>query len=97
MASEPVAEPLARQIDVNPQALESGLAKLVLTLIELLRKLLERQALRRVEGGSLTDEETERIGETFMNLEKRMHEVAAVFGLKVEELNLDLGPLGDLM
>ena len=93
----PVGEALSRHIDVNPESVEVGLARLVLTVIELLRRLLERQALRRIEGGSLADEEIERLGETFMNLEKRMHEVAAAFGLKVDELNLDLGPLGDLM
>lgn len=90
-------EALAPRIDVNPATVEAGLAKLVLTVIELLRRVVERQALRRIEGGSLTDEEIERLGDTLMKLEKRMHEVADIFGLKVDELNLDLGPLGDLM
>jgi hypothetical protein len=73
------------------------LAKLVLTLIELLRKLLEKQAMRRIDAGSLTEEEIERIGETLMKLENKMQELKGVFGLKDEELNINLGPLGDLM
>jgi len=58
---------------------------------------MERQALRRIEAGSLSDEETERLGQTFMKLEARMEELKRVFGLEDEELNLNLGPLGDLM
>jgi CRISPR/Cas system-associated endonuclease Cas1 len=76
---------------------ERGLAKLVLTLIELLRQLMERQALRRIEAGSLSDEEIERLGQTFMKLDTRMEELQQIFGLEDEELNLNLGPLGDLM
>jgi hypothetical protein len=76
---------------------ERGLAKLVLTLIELLRQLLERQAIRRVEGGSLTDDQAERLGQAFMQLEQRMEELKRTFGLEHEELNLNLGPLGNLM
>ncbi len=88
---------LGKKIDANPEDVEKGLAKLVLTLIELIRKLMEKQAMRRVEGGSLTDEEIERIGETLMKLEDKMQELKEVFGLEDEELNLNLGPLGDLM
>jgi hypothetical protein len=73
------------------------LAKLVLTLIELIRKLLEKQAMRRVEAGSLSEEEIENVGETLMKLENKMDELKGIFGLKDEELNLSLGPLGDLM
>jgi hypothetical protein len=73
------------------------LAKLVLTLVELIRKLLEKQAMRRIEGGSLGEEEIEGIGETLMKLENKMKELKEIFGLKDEELNLNLGPLGDLM
>lgn len=69
----------------------------MLTLIELLRQLLEKQAIRRVEGGSLTDEEIERLGETFMKLERKMSELKEIFGLQDEDLNLNLGPLGDLL
>ena len=88
---------LPKKIDANPQTVEKGLAKLVLTLIELIRKLLEKQAMRRVEAGSLSDEEVERVGETLMKLENKMEELKEIFDLKNEELNLNLGPLGDLM
>ena len=87
---------LPRRINADPEGLEKGLAKLVLTLVELLRQLLERQALARIEGGSLCDEEIERLGQTFMKLEARMAELKITFGLEGEELNLNLGPLGDL-
>ena len=87
----------AERINIDPKNVEKGLAKLVLTLIELLRKLLEKQAMRRIDAGSLTEEEIERIGETLMKLENKMQELKGVFGLKDEELNINLGPLGDLM
>jgi len=85
------------RIDANPTNVEKGMAKLVLTLVELIRKLMEKQAMRRVEAGSLADEEIERIGETLMTLENKMQELKEIFGLRDEELNLNLGPLGDLM
>jgi len=88
---------LPKRIDANPKNVEKGLAKLVLTLIELIRKLLEKQAMRRVEASSLSEEEIERVGETLMKLENKMKELKQIFGLKDEELNLNLGPLGDLM
>ncbi len=94
---ERVADCLPDRIDAGPEKVERGLAKLVLTLIELLRQLLERQAMRRMEGGALTEEEVERMGLTFMQLEKKMEELKAHFGLEGEELNIHLGPLGDLM
>ncbi len=84
-------------VEANPENVERGLAKLVLTLVELIRKLLEKQAMRRVNGGSLTDEEIERIGQTLMKLEDKMKELKIVFGLEDEDLNINLGPLGDLM
>ena len=89
--------PLPRKINADPDRVEQGLSKLVLTLIELIRRLLERQALRRVEGGTLSDEEIERLGETFIKLEEKMAELKIIFGLEGEELNIDLGPLGNLM
>jgi hypothetical protein len=92
-----VGEALSRRVNTDPEKLEKGLAQLVLTLIELLRQLMERQALRRIEGGTLTTEETERLGRTFMALEERMEELKREFGLEDEDLNLNLGPLGDLM
>jgi len=88
---------LPEKIDANSENVEKGLAKLVLTLIELIRKLLEKQAMRRVEAGSLSEEEIERAGETLLKLENKMKELKQIFGLKDEELNLNLGPLGDLM
>jgi len=94
---EKLQDALPKRIDANPKNVEKGLAKLVLTLVELIRKLLEKQAMRRMEGGSLSDEEIERIGETLMKLENKMQELKETFGLKDEELNLNLGPLGDLM
>ncbi len=94
---EQVSNILPRRIEANPDNVDKGLAKLVLTLIELIRKLMEKQAMRRVEHGSLTEEEVERVGETLMKLEQKMGELKKVFGLKDEDLNLHLGPLGDLM
>jgi Gas vesicle protein K len=88
---------IAGRLNADPATVEQGLAKLVLTLIELLRRLLEKQALRRIEAGSLTDDEIERMGETFMLLERKMEELKAIFGLHDGDLNLNLGPLGDLM
>ena len=94
---EKIKDALPKKIEANPKNVEKGLAKLVLTLIELIRKLMEKQAMRRVEAGSLTDEEVERVGETLMKLENKMKELKEIFGLKDEELNINLGPLGDLM
>ena len=94
---EKIQDALPSRIDANPKNVEKGLAKLVLTLIELIRKLLEKQAMRRIGSGSLTDEEIERIGLTLMKLEDKMKELKEVFGLKDEELNINLGPLGDLL
>jgi hypothetical protein len=88
---------LPPRIDVDPDGVEQGLAKLVLTLIELMRQLLERQAVRRMEGGSLSDEEIERMGLALMRLEEKLHELAAHFGLRREDLNISLGQLGSLL
>lgn len=88
---------LGRRVNTTTESVEKGLAQLVLTVVELLRQLLERQALRRIEGGTLSDEEVERLGETFMNLAERMEQLKQVFGLADEDLNLNLGPLGDLI
>jgi hypothetical protein len=86
-----------QHVDVSPESVEQGLAKLVLTLVELLRQILERQAVRRMEGGSLTDEQVENMGVALMKLEEKVHELTANFGLKPEDLNLDLGPIGKLL
>ena len=88
---------LPSKINADPHNVEKGLAQLVLTLVELLRQLMERQAIRRMEGGSLTDEEIERLGQTFMMLKQRMEELKKTFGLEDADLNLDLGPLGKLL
>lgn len=88
---------LSRRVDADPENVERGLAQLVLTIVELLRQLMERQALRRVEAGGLDDETVERLGRTLMALESRMEELKATFGLADEDLNLDLGPLGRLL
>jgi hypothetical protein len=84
-------------IDADPESVERGLVSLVLTIVELLRQLMERQALRRVDQGTLTDEQVERIGTTLMALEGRMAELREHFGLEPEDLNIDLGPLGPLL
>jgi hypothetical protein len=94
---EHVAAELPRRLNADPEGLEKGLAQLVLTLVDLVRQLMERQALRRIEGGSLTDEEVERLGRTFLALSERMEELKDVFGLEDKDLNLNLGPLGDLL
>lgn len=89
--------PLPERIDADPQSAKHGLAALVLTLVDVLRQLMERQAVRRMEGGTLTEEEIERLGQTFMLLAERMEELKDAFGLDDDDLNLDLGPLGDLL
>jgi hypothetical protein len=88
---------LSRRVNADPERVERGLAQLVLTVVELLRQLMERQALRRIEGGTLDDEEIERLGVALMKLEERMEELTAEFGLEPGDLNLNLGPLGDLV
>jgi hypothetical protein len=85
------------KLKLTPDNADSGLAKLVLTLIELIRKLVEKQAMRRVDGGTLTDDDIERLGETLMNLELKMEEMKKHFNLTDSDLNINLGPLGDLM
>ncbi|MGW1737770.1 gas vesicle protein K [Nocardia sp. NPDC001965] len=88
---------LSPRIDTDPETVERGLVTLVLTLVELLRQLMERQALRRVDAGDLSDDQVERIGTTLMLLEQRMDELREHFGLTPEDLNIDLGPLGPLL
>jgi Gas vesicle protein K len=85
------------RLEMDPDAPENGLAKLVLAVIELLRQLCERQAIRRMESGSLDDAEIEKLGEAFMRLEAKMKLMKELFGLEGEDLNLDLGPLGKLL
>lgn len=94
---EKLRNTLPKKINADPENAEKGLAKLVLTLIELIRKLMEKQAMRRIDGGALSDEEIEKIGNTLMKLENKMGELKEIFGLKDDELNINLGPLGNLM
>ncbi len=83
--------------DIDPGNVEKGLAKLVLTLVDLIRKLMEKQAIRRIEAGQLNAREIERMGNTFLLLDEKMEQLKTTFGLKDEDLNLDLGPLGELL
>ena len=85
------------RLELDPDAPENGLAKLVLSVIELLRQVCERQAVRRMESGALADDEIERLGTAFMRLEGKMAELKTLFGLGEEDLNIDLGPLGKLL
>ena len=79
--SRGLSNALSRRIDADPESVEQGLAQLVLTIVELLRQLMERQALRRIDGGGLTEEQIERLGTTFMELDRRMEELRDHFGL----------------
>ncbi|HWS99436.1 MAG TPA: gas vesicle protein K [Pyrinomonadaceae bacterium] len=92
-----VSEALPPRINVDAESVEQGLAKLVLTLIEFIRRLLEKQAIRRMEGGDLSPEQLEELGLALMKLEEKMRELKAQFGLAEEDLNLDLGPIGRLI
>ena len=84
------------RISADPEVIDNGLAKLVLSIIELVRRLLEKQALRRMDGGNLTDEEIERLGLSLMKLEEKMNEMKRAFGLEDDDLNLSLGTIKTL-
>lgn len=86
-----------RLMDIDPAQIERDLCRLVLTIVELLRQLMERQAVRRMEGGSLREDDLERLGTAFARLDEKMEELKSVFGLDDEDLNIDLGPLGTLV
>ena len=92
-----IAPALPARIEANPEDVEAGLGKLVLTLVEFLRQVLEHQAVRRMEGGSLSEEEIEKLGLALMRLQERLEEIKNEFGLAGEDLNIDLGPLGRLI
>ncbi|HZM99385.1 MAG TPA: gas vesicle protein K [Pyrinomonadaceae bacterium] len=92
-----VADTLPSRINIDAQSVEQGLAKLVLTLIEFIRRLLEKQAVRRMEGGDLSPEQIEELGLALMRLEAKLQELKTQFGLADEDLNLDLGPIGRLI
>ena len=83
------------KINIDPEKVEEGLVKLVLVLVELIRQLLVRQATRRMESGSLSSDEIERLGLTLMRLEEKMEELKEHFG--IDDLNINLGPLGNLI
>ena len=83
--------------NADPEEVQRSVAQLVLTLVEFIRKLLERQAIRRMEAGTLTDQQTEEVGRALMTLEETVRDIAAKFGIAVDDLNLDLGPAGRLM
>ncbi|MGW6362260.1 gas vesicle protein K [Streptomyces sp. NPDC055092] len=87
----------SHRISSDPDTVERDLVRLVLTLVELLRQLMERQALHRVDQGDLTEEQEERLGATLLVLHERMAGLCADYGLTMEDLNLDLGPLGTLL
>ena len=92
-----VTDTLPSRINVDAKSVEQGLAKLVLTLIEFIRRLLEKQAVRRMEGGDLSPEQIEELGLALMKLEAKLQELKTQFGLEDEDLNLDLGPIGRLI
>ncbi|MFJ6700091.1 gas vesicle protein K [Streptomyces sp. NPDC091272] len=85
------------RLDLDPDAVGRDLASLVLTVVELLRQLMERQAVRRFDTGELTEEQEERVGTALMLLDERMTDLCERHGLRREDLNLDLGPLGSLL
>jgi actin-like ATPase involved in cell morphogenesis len=92
-----VTDTLPSRINIDSKSVEEGLAKLVLTLIEFVRRLLEKQAVRRMEGGDLSPEQIEELGLALMRLEAKLEELKTQFGLADEDLNLDLGPIGRLI
>jgi hypothetical protein len=89
--------PVPRRIDSEPDTVGRDLGRLVLTIVELVRQLMERQAIRRVEAGDLPEETVERLGLGLLHLEQAMEELREHFGLTPEDLNVDLGPLGSLL
>lgn len=91
-------ENVPKLIDLgNPRKTEQGLAKLVLTLVELIRRLMEKEAFRRVKRGTLSRVEIQKLGLSLKAVKKKIKEIQVIFGIEDEELNLDLGPLGNLM
>lgn len=92
-----LAPALPDRLEAGAEDIEGGVAKLVLTLVEFIRQILEHQAVRRMEGGGLSEEEIERLGLALLRLKERLDEIKQVFGLEDEDLNVDLGPLGRLL
>jgi hypothetical protein len=83
--------------NADPDEVQRSVAQLVLTLVEFIRQLLERQAIRRMEAGTLSDQQTEDVGRALMQLEATVLDIAMKFGIPPEDLNLDLGPIGKLL
>jgi gas vesicle protein GvpK len=92
-----IAPTLPARLQANPEDIDAGLARLVLTLVEFLRQVLEHQAVRRMEGGGLSDDEVERLGMALLRLQDRLSDLKDAFGISDEDLNIDLGPLGRLI
>ncbi|MBZ5622277.1 MAG: gas vesicle protein K [Acidobacteriia bacterium] len=92
----PPEAPVHARLNLDPENVKNGLGQLVLTLVRLLHELLERQALRRIDAGSLSDEQVERLGLTLMRQAEEIDRLRKEFGLEEQDLNLDLGPLGRL-
>jgi hypothetical protein len=92
-----LAPDLPKRLETDENNIEAGVAKLVLTLVEFIRQVLEHQAIRRMEGGSLSDAEVERLGLALMRLQEKLEELKSAFGIEDEDLNVDLGPLGRLL
>lgn len=92
-----VAPALPARLDATPEDIEAGVGKLVLTLVEFIRQVLEHQAVRRMEGGGLDDDEMERLGLALMRLQERLEDIRDAFGIEEDDLNIDLGPLGRLL
>jgi hypothetical protein len=92
-----IARALPSRVDIDPQAVQQDLAKLVLTLVELLRRVVEHQALQRMDQGGLSEQQVEDMGLALWRLEEKMQEIRDVFGVAAEDLNVDLGPLGKLL
>jgi hypothetical protein len=99
LASELIelAESLPSRIDIDPEAVGRDLGRLVLTIVELLRRVVEHQAIRRMDDPDLSEDQVEKMGLALMKLEEKMGEIREVFGLAESELNIDLGPLGKLL
>jgi hypothetical protein len=88
---------IPERINADQTNVEEGLTKLVLALIDLIRQLLEKQAVRRIDAGSLTEDQIERMGDTFLKLERKMAELKATLGVGDDDLTISLGPLRDLI
>ena len=95
--AQALADGLAGRITIDPETVRQDLARLVLTIVEFLRRLMELQAIRRMEAGSLTEDEEERLGRTLMLSGEAVQDLCAQFGIDNHDLNVDLGPLGKLM